>query len=301
MGDASAHDASLIRGLRFPRHEAQLTQVIGQVAMADRRFAADFVRVVLRAAAESERHARAVAYLLDVPDELDCIAEHHLPGSDGDGRGLGFVDLAFEGEPDFTLFVENKLDSGYGHDQVKRYLDALDHLPEHRRSGLVAVTRNYPSYGEDEAVGRERWLGSVRWRALLPGLRKLKPVNQHVTRQWRVLLDVLEEQGDLGVTEVKTELIEAWAHYIEGREHLADILGDLREHALDVLTRELKRKHRGAAKQPVSEWKKGEREVVAVIRDQRSVWIGFSVPAGAPEPCVIAQFDNTFHTPLFTV
>ena len=31
----------------------------------------------------------------------------------------------------------------------------------------------------------------------------------------------------------------------------------------------------------MSEWKKGEREVVAVIRDQRSVWIGFSVPAGA--------------------
>jgi hypothetical protein len=57
----------------------------------------------------------------------------------------------------------------------------------------------------------------------LPGLRRLEPINREVTRQWRVLLDVLE-QGDLGVTEVRTDLIEAWARYIEGREHLASIL-----------------------------------------------------------------------------
>lgn len=31
------------------------------------------------------------------------------------------------------------------------------------------------------------------------------------------------------------------------------------------------------------------------------MWIGFSVPAGAPQPSVIVQFDSTFHTPLFTV
>jgi hypothetical protein len=234
-----------------------------------------------------------------VPDELDCVAEHHLPGVGGDN--LGFVDLRFDGEPDFTLFVENKLHSGYGRQQVQRYLDALDELPQQRRSGLVAVTRNYPSYGEDEAVGREGWLGSVRWAQLLPALRELKPVSSAVTEQWLTLLAVLEEQGDLGVTVVDTELVEDWSHYLRAREHLASILDGLREHALDVLVREVRRKHRVASKDAASEWRKGQRQAVAVVRDQRSVWVGFSVPAGAPEPCVIVQFDNSFDTPLFTV
>ncbi|MCA1698648.1 MAG: PD-(D/E)XK nuclease family protein, partial [Actinobacteria bacterium] len=122
MSDTPEDDGALIRGLRLPRHEAQLTQVIAEVCIADRLFAANFVRAILRAAAQNERHARQVAPLLDVPDELDCRAEHHVGREAESGRGLGYVDLAFEGEPDFTLFVENKLHSGFGPDQVERYL-----------------------------------------------------------------------------------------------------------------------------------------------------------------------------------
>src|SRR4051812_16953133 len=125
---------ALLWGLRRRGDEAQLTRVIASIAGVDRRFGAQFVRVVLDAAeagalADNVRAFRGGA----VPDALDCRAEESL-GEEGR------VDLRFDG-PGLTLLVENKLYSGYGHDQVLRYLRAIRRLPRGTSSALVAVTR----------------------------------------------------------------------------------------------------------------------------------------------------------------
>ena len=57
--------------------------------------------------------------------------------------------------------------------------------------------------------------GSVRWARLLPGLRELPVADEQLGEQWRLLLDILDRQGDLGMTRANSELIWAWARYLE--------------------------------------------------------------------------------------
>jgi hypothetical protein len=156
-----------------------------------------------------------------IPAELECRAEQSL-GEDGR------IDLRFDG-PELTLLVENKLYSGYGHEQVRRYLRAVRRLPSGTRSALIAVTRAVPTCGEPALDEDDRWLGSVRWAQLLPQLHKLPIADRQLAAQWRLFFDVLDEQGDLGMTRADAELIRAWARYLEGRNHLEDLLDQIWE------------------------------------------------------------------------
>src|SRR5262249_24441445 len=140
------------------------------------------------ALAENVRAFRASG----LPGELECRAE---VGLGDEGR----VDLRFDGL-DLTLFVQIKLYAGYGHEQVRRYLRAVRRLPPGPRSALSAVTRAVPTYGESQLDDDERWLGSVRWAPLLSRLRHLPVADAQLADQWRLLLDVLDKQGDLGMT-----------------------------------------------------------------------------------------------------
>lgn len=238
-----------MRGLRIRNHEAQLTQVVAAVADSDPLFASAFVKLLLQVAASDARHRRNVEAMGTPPDELGCRAEESV--YDEYDFGLGRVDLRFDGGDDFTLFVENKLHSGFGRDQLNRYQAALKTLPEERvRSGLLAITRDVPSQGELDA-GAVGWLGAIRWARLYDeGLAYLPIKDPDVRVQWKLLFDVMHTQGDLGLTSVDAELVRAWARYSDGREHLRDLLDNLREGALDIVRDELKRKYRraGAAK-----------------------------------------------------
>src|SRR4051812_24157756 len=150
-----------------------MTQAIADVARADARFASAFVGLLLKTA-ERDAHSRNVRAFLDgrdVPSELGCRAEEHL--RDTGDSSLGRVDLRFDGSDDFTLFVENKLYSGYGDEQVNRYLRALKRLPPDGRSALLAVTRSLPTYGEPTLDSDPRWLGSVRWSRMTDDLARL--------------------------------------------------------------------------------------------------------------------------------
>jgi hypothetical protein len=192
--------AAVLRGLRRKGDETQFTQVLWAIAAAQPRFASALIKVMLDAARAG--HPEKVARLEPVPAELECHAEIGL------GEGLGRLDLRFDGEPDFTLFVENKLFSGYGEEQVHRYLRALELLPEGRsRTALIAVTRDIPGYGEPPAA-TSGWLGSIRWATLLPRLREL-PLPEPLDDHWRLLLDLMYEEGDLGMTEPNTQAIDA--------------------------------------------------------------------------------------------
>src|SRR4051794_36705084 len=129
---SAAH--ALIRGLRLHGNEAQVTQSVAALAQSDAVFARELVRLILRVAATDGRHAANVRLMGDPPAELACQAE--LSVYDEDDYGLGRVDLRFDGD-DFVLFVENKLHSGFGAEQLARYQAALRVLPDERsRAGL---------------------------------------------------------------------------------------------------------------------------------------------------------------------
>ena len=214
--------------------------MIGEVASSDPRFASAFVRLLLAQAKADCGSAAQVVRLGRVPFELECSWEAAVGRST---EPLGRVDLIFEGRSgnrDFTLFVENKLDSGYGKAQLDRYLSALRILPP-GRSALVAVTKWVPVHGELVLDKRKHpdWLGSVRWARLLPGLRKLPLKDSSVRRQWVQLLDVLDQQGDLGMTTVDAAAVRAWARYFEGREQLELLLDQIREGVVEVVSEEL--------------------------------------------------------------
>jgi hypothetical protein len=292
---------AVIWGLRRQRDEAQLTQVIAEVARADRRFAGAFVELLLDTAAKGSQPEN-VRRLSDsgVPQELGCRAEAHL--RDTGDASLGRVDLRFDGVDDFTLFVENKLYSGYGHEQVNRYLAALDGLPPERRSGLVSVTRNVPTYGEPRLEADNRWLGSVRWAHLRDRLAGLPIGDVQLRAQWRLFVDVLDQQGDLGMTRAQPELIRAWAQYLQGRKHLEDILDQVQERALDVVERAMRKKYGRKAKgEPlVAPYTRGKKRQV-VQRDQVSVYLGFCIPAKVRDAALVIQFNGYYGVPHFTV
>jgi hypothetical protein len=209
---------------------------------------------------------------------------------------------AFDGEPDFTLFVENKLHSGYGQDQVNRYLAALALLPpERKRSALIAVTRDVPGYGEP-AGNREGWLGSVRWATMLPKLRRL-PLPAPLDEHWRLFLNLLDQEGDLGVTEPNTEAIEAWALHATGREELTRLLLQVRDRTLGDLQELMGVRYAGReASSLVEHHTFGRRGRVAVKNELTKSWIGFRIPAAEVEdPGFAVQFSNYFRRPLLMV
>jgi hypothetical protein len=274
---------SLIRGLRLTGHEAQLTQVIAAVAGADRVFASRFVQLVLVAAERHGRQEGAVGALGDVPVELKCVAEHAL--YDREDRTLGRVDLRFDSQ-DFTLLIENKLHSHFGDEQLRRYEAALALLPA-GRAGLVAITRNVPSRSELEVFGRG-WLGAVRWTHLVDGMRHLPIADTAVAAQWPLLLDVLEAQGDLGVTSVDTNLVHAWARYLDGRAVLTDLMDAIRERALDLIGDQLARRYPdyGPATRLCAPLAVGK-SLVAVKREQQVVSTAYAVPAREQNDAVV--------------
>jgi len=76
----------------------------------------------------------------------------------------------------------------------------------------------------DVPTDDEGWLGSIRWARLLPRLRTLPIADAGVAKQWRLLLDVLDEQGDLGMTRIDADAVRAWSRYFEGRQQLEWLL-----------------------------------------------------------------------------
>jgi hypothetical protein len=294
---------ALVRALRMQRDEAQFTRAIAAVARVDSRFASHLVELVLDVARSEGRHRVNVEHIGAPPPELACLTEHSL--YDRSGKALGRVDLRFDGGDDFTLLVENKLHGGFGEKQLERYQAALRSLPRGRtRAGLVAITRDVPSYGEllPQAEG---WLGAVRWSRLWDrGLADLPISDADVALQWKLLLGIMHEQGDLGLTTVDSDLIIAWTRFEEARKHLVAILGDVRQPALDLLRDRLyvKYRRRGARTDLAATHHFGRREAQPYKREQGYVWTALRVPARINHPTIKLGFVAAeAGKPVFTV
>src|SRR5262245_43187530 len=201
MALAARH--ALIAGLRDGRSETELTRALASVFAAEPTLGASFLRHVLSHAPQA-----GGIDLSSLPPALECRAEQALDEGRAD---LSFTDATGR----WHAIVEIKIYAGYGHDQVGRYLRSL-------RSGehgvVVAVTRDVPTRGE--SVVDTRWAGSVQWGTLLPGLRRLRPIDPDLAAQWPLFLDVLEAEGDMGFTKANPELFQAWANYPIARQHL---------------------------------------------------------------------------------
>jgi hypothetical protein len=295
---------SLLRGLRNRRDEAQVTQVVATIAADDPKFAAAFARLLV-ASADAQPGRRPRLRPDDIPKAMRCRSEQAL--KDEKDLGLGRVDLRFDGEHDdgrgVTLFVENKLHSGYGEEQLEGYLKALAVLPPDRESGLVAVTRDIPGYGERGAEEDGRWIGSLRWAKIFDDLCGLPIEDEDVRRQWPLLLQVLYDQGDIGMTVPRTDLIEAWSKHEAGRRELKDLLVQLREDALGTLRTEMKRKYRGkGGREELADYfTRGDKGQVLVHHDRVSVYLGFLIPSTEDTLRLRIQINSYRGWPDFTV
>lgn len=187
---------------------------------ADPTLAAGFVRAALRRSKRPEdpRWDR-------LPNEFDCRSEVQI----AEGR----VDLEFRNlESGWRVLVELKLDAGYGFEQIERYVRCLD--PRDERQVLVSITRDVPKYGDPPIDGRPNWAGSVAWAAVIDDLRGL-PADPRIAEQWRLLFDILEHEGSMGVTNVKPELLRAWAQTSDARKHAVAFMEGLRSPLLVAL------------------------------------------------------------------
>lgn len=273
----SAGTPPVLAGLRRPGDEAQFTQVIGALGARDATFAAGYARSLLHAAAARKQFARSVSAFGDVPSDLECRPEFSLSA---EAERHGRVDVRLSA-PRFSLLVEHKLYSAFSHDQLQRYGRYVRAAPPGERHGLIAVTRAVPT---DEALNAPEglgWLGVVRWMDLLDDLRQLDHHDSAARAQWRALLDIMLKQGDLGVAKADKKLVDAWGYQAVARDHLADILGQVREAADEVVHKALDgrlRRHGGSA--TVGAFTHGKTKLT-VKRTAGDVWIAWEIPPGS--------------------
>jgi hypothetical protein len=260
---------ALLRGLRNPASETELTRVLASVFAVEPTMASQFVELVCTHAPRA-----ALVKLQGLPGRLECLSEQSL----AEGR----ADLSFvSADRTWHVIIELKIHAGYGHDQLKRYLNSF-HVAANR-TVLAAVTRDVPTYG-DLDIDDARWAGSVQWVRLLPGLRALKPSNADLAKQWPLLLDVLEEEGSMGFTQADPGLFKTWAGYYDARKHMIDFMNHVREPLLEALREALgpglpadERHHLAAYRRP------GKAKIVVVKPRLGKVPVRFRVPADGPE------------------
>lgn len=305
MASASSKSArhALVRGLRLPGDERQLTNAIAAIASDDITFATAFVDALLSQVHEDCLHtAAAQERLLPVPRRLRGDRERQL--YDRAGGSLGRVDLIFEeadGESEFTLLVENKLYSQFGPGQLDRYHAGLRVIRGRGgRGGLIAVTRDVPTGGELKRSAEE-WLGSIRWARLLPKLRNLPIEDAGVAAQWLLLLDVLDDQGDLGMTGINADAVRAWARAYEGREALASLLKQVARETVEHTQRELRRVYR-IRREPTElarPWYRTVKESTLIQSGVYEVRFGIRVPADYKDQTLQATFWTEDGKPFF--
>ena len=276
-------DLVLLRALRKSGDEVQLTQTVGRLAQADQDFARALLRALVRGAPAGDR----VADRLTTDGPVECAIERRLyVGHESMGR----IDLVLT-HPGLELYVEVKLHSDYRPNQLRDYLQALD---PGEGEFLISVTRNISRFREP-AGSEPGWLGSVRWARLATVLRDL-PTPGPVREQWNMLLNVLEEDGDLGSIGLTPELVTAYERSDEAYERLTDFLVQIGVGALQRLRAELNggdASDRSTAvfasarrrANPSSERGRGDRDEdhPEVIGEDEGLYLAFKIPAPSGE------------------
>ncbi len=178
-------------------NERQLTDEVGVLCARDPLLARDVARVVLRVAAAGR--PRSLLDLADRVPEPVTLANEVTIGPKKIRRILastgGRVDWQFVG-PGFCLIVEVKLGAAVGEDQLERYLRHPAITKGSVTGGLVLLTRDRSPITRKIAK-KKRWLGQISWRELLPELESIEPADPAVRAEWKQLIEVIQQPGDL--------------------------------------------------------------------------------------------------------
>jgi hypothetical protein len=162
----------------------------------DNRVARAFVVGLLQAVQSGRPTAPAARLLAKLPAEVTASQQSHLFAPVGRSalrrriERVGAVDLDFKGPGGWRLLVELKIDAVFGPEQRPRYLST--------RIPLVAVIRDRSAY--DRARDTDlpgNWLGVVSWEELIPVLRALPISGNRARAEWRELVALAIEDGDL--------------------------------------------------------------------------------------------------------
>lgn len=144
------------------------------------------------------------------------------PQIDGDfevstqhGVAKGRLDALFVG-PTFALVVESKIDSGFGDDQIARYLSWLAREHGHRqRRGLMTLTA-HPAEWDLEDARRLGVTGSAhRWEELHEVLEPIaaapdrEPLSSRLVSEF---LEMLEEENLIPMKPLEPAEYETWRH-----------------------------------------------------------------------------------------
>ena len=281
MGEIDSH--AVIRSLRRPGDEVQLTRTIEKLAQTDQVFARGLLTLLIEQAPHRDKASR----WFDAESTTEATAERpmRIPGANPRR-----IDLVLETSR-LKLFIEVKLHSDYEPEQLRDYLRAIK--PD-QGEFLVALTRDVSRFREpdEHAPG---WLGVIRWPHLAGPLRDLPdvgPLRQH----WQLLLDVLEEDRDLGSSTFPQELLIAYQQSEEAYVRLTEFLEHIGGGVLQQLRAELtdgdasdrsaamfaSRRKRSAAKPKRGRADRDE-DYPTVISENEDLYLAFNVPASGPE------------------
>jgi hypothetical protein len=155
---------------------------------------------------------RAIATLafngLSLDGEIKVTTQH--------GVAKGRLDALFV-SPAFALVVESKIDSGFGDDQIARYLDWLSAAHAHRaRRGLMTLTAHPTPWGEVDEKRAEA-IGVVASAHLWEELHDvLEPVAAEADRDVlsaRLIHEFLDMLGQEGLIPMKPLMPEEYAKW----------------------------------------------------------------------------------------
>jgi hypothetical protein len=265
--DSRSVTSPVIRALRFAGEEVQLGAVLASICQQP-EVAAAFVDAVITQTKNGNPAARRRAKRSH--GEVSCLGEQQLGArltrrlSRDRARDLGRVDLRFRGSGAWSLSVELKLNSGFGHKQLERYTQSGLVAAIVRDAAAVPTLRDNPN-----------WVGAASWSWLVDDLKHL-PIDSHWAAQWSALIDVLESDGDFDVKAPTSKEVVA-------QTALFEALGSA---VLDRFCMELERTY-GASAQPAISGLKQTRTY------KGAMWTGLGID-GADGPWLWIAIRNLF-------
>jgi hypothetical protein len=136
----------------------------------------------------------------------DQTADHGIEVTTQHGVAGGRLDALFVG-PSFALVVESKIDSGFGADQVTRYLEWLHQEHQHReRRALMTLTARSSSWRDEDVVLADR-LGIrrcvQRWEELHDVLGPLAASSGEAELASRLVTEFLNMLSEEGLVRMK--------------------------------------------------------------------------------------------------
>jgi len=185
---------------RKHRDERQLTDELARLCQQDAGLRTGFALALVRLV-EAKQSPALTALVAKAGSGLLVEAERHL------GRVENKLFQQKGGRPDLVitanglvLVLEAKIDASLQKGQRERYLNDPLLFPKGAAGGLILVVKKPPpkSFSVGGLQGRNRWLGTITWRQLIPALEELEADDDGVGTRWQAVLEAVQQPGDLG-------------------------------------------------------------------------------------------------------